>query len=338
MPQVQLDITQQSDRLSLWVIRLLLASLLLLAGEILLWNNPQTHDGLDWILRIVGYVTSATLLLDLAVRYRIRNLYDVMTLVVVHVLIVSLVIQPDIAFDDFPSKLIQRMLGGVGFVSIEAIGFFLLITRASIKRGKLLAIFYAVAVGFYWGVWSQWAPLRDVSGIQPTTFNLMVALFAIMGLIILLLFLRVSRHHSVWQAKHLQLNQQGLGMIIIVLALLFLAQLIQGQVTFGGLAVISVLMVLAIGVLYYRKPEKAQMLLDKHFPPQPIQWIWLVIIAIIVIAFGFVGYTLPFIQLDFVNQLWILEIAFLGIGGLWLPLIAVVFSTEAIDRQSRTGQ
>lgn len=336
MSQAKLDIIQQSDKLSLWGIRLLLATLLLLGGEILLWNNPQTHDLLGWLLRIVGYMASSTLLLDLAVRYRIRNLYDVMTLFVVHVLVVALLIQPDVAFDAFPSKFIQRMMGGVGFVSIEMFGVFLLMTRASIKRGRPLLIVYAIAVGFYWGIWARWAPLRDVSNIQPTTFNLMLAYFGMVGLIAFLLFLRMSRRHSVWEASHLQLDQRELGAVLIVCILLFVIRFVQGIVSFGGLAFFIVLMALAIGVLVYRKPEKARMLMDKHFPPQPIQWSWLILASVMVVGSAFVGYSLPFIELDFVNQLWILELAFLGIGGLWLPLIAVVFSTEAMDRQSRT--
>jgi hypothetical protein len=336
LSQSKLDINQQSDRLSLWGIRLLLASLLLLGGEILLWNNPQTHDPLEWLLRFVGYVLSATVLLDLAVRYRIRNLYDVMTLIVVHVLLVALLIQPDVAFDAFPSKLIQRMMGGVGFVSIEIFGVFLLMTRASLKRGRPLLIAYAIAVGFYWGIWVRWAPLRDGSGIQPTTFNIMLAYFGVIGLIAFLLFLRMSRRHSVWEASHLQLDRRELGVVLIVSVLLFLIRFVQGIVDFGGLAVFIVLMALVIGVLVYRKPQKARMLMDNHFPPQPIQWLWMVIASVVVVGSAFVGYSLPFIELDFVNQLWILELAFLGIGGLWLPLIAVVFSTEAIDRQSRT--
>ncbi len=337
MSHPKLDIIQESDRLSLWGIRLLLASLLLLGGEILLWNNPQSHDPLEWLLRVIGYVASSTLLLDLAVRYRIRNLYDVMTLCIVHVLLVALLIQPDVAFDAFPSKFIQRMIGGVGFVSIEMFGVFLLMTRASIERGRILLILYAIAVGFYWGIWSRWSPLREVSGIQATSFNIMLAYFCIVGLIAFLLFLRMSRQHSVWQASHLQLNQRELGVVLIICVVLFLIWLVQGIVSFGGLAFFIVLMALAIGVLYYRKPVKARMLMDKHFPPQPIQWGWLILASVIVIISAFVGYTLPFIELDFVNQLWILELAFLGIGGLWLPLIAVVFSTEAIDHQSRTN-
>ena len=336
LSQAKLDIVQQSDRLSLWGIRLLLASLLLMGGEILLWNNPQSHDPLEWLLRIAGYIASSTLMLDLAVRYRIRNLYDVMTLCVVHVLLVALLIQPDVAFDVFPSKFIQRMMGGIGFVGIEMFGVFLLMTRASIKRGKPLLIGYAIAVGFYWGIWSRWSPLREVSGIQPTSFNIMLAYFCMVGLIVFLLFLQMSRRHSVWQAAHLQLNQRELGAVLIVCVLLFLVRLVQGIVSFGGLAFFIVLMALAIGVLYYRKPERAQMLMDRHFPPQAIQWAWLIIASVVVVGSAFISYNLPFIELDFVNQLWILELAFLGIGGLWLPLIAVVFSTEAMDRQSRT--
>lgn len=259
-----------------------------------------------------------------------------MTLIVVHVLLVALLIQPDVAFDAFPSKLIQRMMGALGFVSIEMFGVFLLMTRASLKRGKPLLLAYAVAVGFYWGVWVRWAPLRDSSGIQPTTFNIMLAYWGMVGLMAFLFFLQMSRRHSVWEASHLQLERRALGLVLIVSVLLFLIRLVQGIVSFGGLAVFSVLMALAIGVLYYRKPQKARILMDNHFPPQPIPWLWLVMASAVVVGSAFFGYRLPLIELDFVNQLWILELAFLGIGGLWLPLIAVVFSTEAIDRQSRT--
>ncbi len=336
MTQAKLDITQQSDRLSLWVVRLLLACLFLLGNEILLWNNPQLHDPVEWGLKVIGYIASATLLLDLSVRYRIRNVYDVMTLIVVHSLLVALIIQPDIAFDDFPSKFIQRMLGAVGFVSIEVFGFFLLMTRASFNRGKFLMVLYAIAVGFYWGVWSRWSPFRDMSGVEPTTFNIMLALFCIVGLIVFLLFLRLSRHHSVWEAKHFQLNRPELGAVMIVCILLLLLRFIQGYVNVGGMTIAGILLALAVGVLYYRKPEKAQMLMDKHFPPQPLKWIWVIIAGAIVVISAFIGYSLPFIELDFFNQLWILELAFLGIGGIWLPMIAIVFSTEAIDRQARS--
>jgi len=336
LTQAKLDIKQASDQLSLWVVRLLLAGLLLLGNEILLWNNPQTHDPLEWGIRIIGYIVSATLLLDLAVRYRIRNVYDVMTLIVVHVMLVTMLIQPDVAFDAFPSKFIQRMLGAVGFVSIEVFGMFLLMTRASLKRGRILMIFYAIAIGFYWGIWSRWAPFRDVNDIEPIAFNIMLALFLIVGLIVLLLFWQMSRGHSVWQPEHLKLGQRELGAVGIVMVVLLFIRFAQGILSFGGMSLAGVLLALAIGILYYRKPEKAQMLMDKHFPPQPIHWLWVVLAGGIVIVSAFVSYHLPFIELDFFNQLWILELAFLGIGGIWLPLIAVVFSTEAIDRQSRT--
>lgn len=332
----QLDISQSSSIVSLWVVRLLLAGLLLLGNEVLLWNNPQTHHPLEWLLRIVAYVISATLLLDLAVRYRIRNVYDVMTLIVVHVMLVVLLIQPDVAFDEFPSKFIQRMMGAVGFVSMEVLGMFFLMTRASTKRGRFLMIFYAIAVGFYWGVWSAFAPLREVNDIQPVPFNIMIAFFCIVGLIVFLLFLHMSRLHSVWRADDLKLSERELGTVAIIVLVLLFIRFAQGLLAFGGMTVAIVLLMLAVGILYYRKPEKAQMLMDNHFPPQPLKWVWVIIAGVIVCVSAFVSYHLPFIELDFFNQLWILELAFLGIGGIWLPMIAVVFSTEAIDRQSRT--
>ncbi len=336
MKQAKLDISQQSDAMSLWVVRLLWAVMLLLGNEILLWNNPQLHEPLEWGLRVVGYIISSTLMLDFAVRYRIRNIYDVMTLIAVHVMLVALLIQPDVAFDAFPSKFIQRMMGAVGFVSIEMFGMFLLMTRRSIKRGRFLMVFYAIAVGFYWGIWSRWAPLREVNGIEPTTFNIMLALFFGVGLIVLLLFLRVSRQHSVWQARDLQLGNRELGAVLIAFMVLLFIRFAQGQLAFGGITIAGVLLALAVGVLYYRKPEKAQMLMDKHFPPQPLHWGWVVLVGMIIAVSAVFAYHLPFIELDFFNQLWILELAFLGIGGLWLPMVAVVFSTEALDYQSRT--
>lgn len=336
MLQSEQDTNLQSSQLPLWTVRLLFASLLLLGGEILLWNNPQVHDVLEWFIRIIAYIVSATLLLDLAVRYRIRNVYDVMTLMVVHVMIVALVIQPSVAFDEFPSKFIQRMMGGVGFVGIEMMGVFLIMTRSNVKRGKILLLLYAIAVGFYWGIWTRWTPLRDVSGIESTTFSMMLLYFGVVAVIVFGLFLWMSRQSSGLKAHEFQLNQRGIGLATIILLILFVIRLLQGHIEFGGLAIIGVLVAFAIGVLYYRKPEKAGMLMDKHIPPQPIHLLWLTVVVGIVALSAYGAYSLPFIALDFVNQLWILELAFLGIGGIWLPLIAVVFSTEAIDRQSRT--
>ena len=193
-----------------------------------------------------------------------------------------------------PQNLSQRMLGGVGFVSIEMFGMFLLMTRANLKWGRILMVCYAIAVGFYWGIWSRWSPLREVNAIEPIEFNIMLALFFAVGLVILLLFLRVIRQHSVWNAIHLQLGQRGLGAVVIVCLVLLFVRFAQGHLNFGGMTVAGALLALGIGVLYYRKPEKAQMLMDKHFPPQPLHYLWVVLAGVIVAVSAFVSFHLPF--------------------------------------------
>ena len=78
---------------AIWFYRLLLAVLLLFGSEFLVWLNPFQRPLTDWLLLGVGYLALACLLLDLAVRFRLRNLYDVMVLAAIYGLLSSLLLK-----------------------------------------------------------------------------------------------------------------------------------------------------------------------------------------------------------------------------------------------------
>ncbi len=62
------------------MLRLLLAALLAFGSEIGVWTMPTTRSPLDWALLVIGYVALSALLLEIAARYRLRDIFGLMML------------------------------------------------------------------------------------------------------------------------------------------------------------------------------------------------------------------------------------------------------------------
>src|ERR1051326_7426851 len=85
---------------STWAYRFLLAALLFFCSEILLWTNPPTRNLLDWGLLIIGYIALSGLLLEIAVRYRLRDVYGLITLAGIYGMTNGLILNPASALID----------------------------------------------------------------------------------------------------------------------------------------------------------------------------------------------------------------------------------------------
>jgi hypothetical protein len=52
----------------------------------------------------------------------------------------------------------------------------------------------------------------------------------------------------------------------------------------------------------------------------------------------YLSYSMPLItDVAFVNQLWLMELGSVAVGILWLPIVATVIATRAMDRYMREG-
>mgnify|MGYP000350740291 CR=1 FL=1 len=321
--------------IDVWALRLLLATLLFFGAELLLWINPLQHSALEWALRIVGYIALATLMLDFAVRYRIREVYDALVLAGIYGLSVGLLLQPQTSLADYPRTLMTRVMGGQALIGVEMFGLFLVLTGGHIPRYRRLMLGFSVWLGFYWGIWVRWSPvLTDFFSTQVD----LVTMFVCAGIIFTLalaLFTFMSRRHPALTASDLQLSPMGLGVTLIVLIIVFLVRLADNAINLAALPAIILLLVLCSAILWFRRSDKGKTLFDSHLPPTPLGWLWIVLAIVIFSGAAIISYNIPLITVFDFNQLSVMEFAFAFGGLVWLPLVAAVFSVRAIDRQAQ---
>lgn len=319
-----------------WSLRLLLALLLLFGAEILLWNDFMRHDALDWLVRVVGYGALAVLILDLAVRYRVRDIYDVMMVLAIYALLASVLVTPDVSLEGFPSSLLTRMLGGHGLLGIEMFGLLLVLTAGDNRRYRLLLLAVAAWLGFYWGVWMRWTPALGTLFEEVPLMTMLGVIAAGFGLIVLA-FLLLRRPLQAANPLDLRLSMLGWLLLLLVLIVLFLVQAVRGLIVTDVLPLAAFLLLVCWSVIWFRHDAKEAMLLDGHVPARPLSLIWLLLAALCFGAAFVPGYWLPLVGNDLYNQLWLMEMGFAAVGALWLPLVAIVVAMRGLDRQMRTN-
>ena len=128
------------------------------------------------------------------------------------------------------------------------------------------------------------------------------------------------------------------GAVLIILVILFMIRVAQGQNMSAALPWVTALILLSYGILWFRRQNSGKTLLDNHWPPTPLAWGWTVLAGAIFVLTTVVAYALPLVNLLGLNQFSLMTLGFAGVGLGWLPLIAMVLGVRALDRQSRTGR
>jgi hypothetical protein len=321
-------------RAYIWGLRLFLGALFLFASEILLWTSDPVRSPLDWGGRLLGYTVLATVVLDLAVRYRIRDIYDTMAVLAIYALLTALLITPQTSFTDFPVTLLTRVMGGHALVGIEVFGLFLALTNAHNRRMKRLLIPSALWLGFYWGTWLRWMPVfTDL--FEPIA--LPNALLIATAVFLLAMFVWGILQRVSLDISPLQLRLSTLEWLLVALfGMIVLAiQALQNAVFIGVLLAIVLLIGVAWCILWYRRSDKANTLLEQHIPPKHLSPLWVLAIMATFALSAFLAYSLPLVINDQLNQLWLMQTGFAIVGTLWYPLIAIVIAFGGVDQQMR---
>ncbi|MCU0514262.1 MAG: hypothetical protein MUE40_17035 [Anaerolineae bacterium] len=322
--------------LALWALRLLLAALFVFGGEVLVWTEMQTLTLPEVLLRGAGYIALAVLVLDLAARYRIRDLYDSMALLCVYGLAAGLLLTPELAFADFPRTFVTRVLGSHNLTGAIAFGLFLALTAGHVRQYRWRCAGVLAWTGFYRGVWLRWNPVFNP---EAQVISL-PALLALAGGVLLpaLLLLALAYYSRATTLKPLDLRLPFIGVMVVllVLLLLFLARAVQGVIDGGGWLLSLLLIGVCLAVLWFRRSDHSGELLDAHLPPTPPALPWLLVLALIFILSLFFGYALPLAGTPDYNQFWLMELGYSAVGFLWLPLLAGVIAVRGVDRQMRT--
>lgn len=321
-----------------WGVRLWLGTLLLFGSQILIWADPFALSWLDWLGRGFLCTLIAALTLDLAVRFRVRDLYDSMALIGITALLMALLIDPRFAFADFPQTLLTRVVGAYGLVSLEMFGLLLILCRVPDQRIRRLILPIAAWNGFYFGVWLRWLPV----------FNPQLAPVVLLEHALLLTGSVFALNTSLWWGLRPALRQitpedlkLPLVPFLLLIAVLIAASvpaLATGALTTGPMVAALLLIGVSYAVLYFRRDPIQPMLFEAFLPARPTHGLWLIgIVTTFLVAFGF-AYSLPLVGNEQINQLWLMQIGFGAVGGLWYPLVTAVVAFRAVDEQMRRNQ
>jgi hypothetical protein len=318
-----------------------LAALFIFGSEALLWSSPQEHTVADWLLIVAGQVTLATLMLDVIVRYRTRNLYGLMVAFAGYAVLASLLVNPQTTLYIFPDTLITRVLGANATFGLQMFGLLLALTTAEKRRYHWLMLGYAIWLGFYFGVWVRWSPSLGDLPLSPVSLSTALVYAVIPIIATLLLYsvtLRLSSDETSLTPEHLKMSVAEMGLVAVMIVVLLMIRALQEVV--DGPALLSGILLLALsyGVLWTQQPEKGTSLLAEHIPPHPPSPLWIGLAIATFTVMTVVGYAIPLIDIRGASQFTLMQALIAAVGFLWLPLAASVISIRAIDRYSRTSR
>lgn len=320
--------------LTAWMLRLLLAALLFFGAEILLWIDLPARTLVDWLILPPIYIGLAAVLLDLTVRFRVKDAYGVMLVVALYALCVSALANPAFTLDDYPRTLITRAIGGNGLIGLEMVGLLLVLLAGDRAKYRRYLLGFALGVGFIWGIWLRWLP----ESLAPMPQTETVALYAVLTLLLVGVLYVASLRYPVEQVDHLRLTLAEWGLIGGVGIVLVMVRLLDESLTLLALVGNVALILLCYGVIWSQRSPHGRTLMDDHLPPRLLSPLWVILVLIVFAGSAVLAYALPELNIAGYNQYSLVGIGFAAVGFLWLPLIAAVLSVRAIDYYSRTGQ
>lgn len=324
--------------LGIWTVRLLLAALFLFGSEIILWTDPLNHTVLDWVVRVVGYVVLATLTLDIAQRYRIRDGFDAMVVLAGTALVYNLLMNPTLGWTMIPDSVLTRIIGGDALVQLIMWGILLAWLRGDVRKYWWQQAIAGLWLGIYWGFWMRWTPeLRGTFEAVPLTQLTLIA--GISFLVIVLFYLLVTDQTAkTVQADAFMLAPLEWAIAGIVVILLFLVQAFLGTISAASFLITLAILAICWLILWLRREEDEITVLEKHLPLKTQNPLWVLLLIASFAGAFYLAYQLPLISdVAFVNQLWLMEIGSAGMGIIWLPIVASVIATRAVDRFMREG-
>lgn len=310
-------------RFSMWLTRGLLAVLLAFGSEIALWTNSAGRSPLDWLILAVGYLALSAVLLDLAVRYRIRDLFGLMALAGIYGLTAGLLLNPQTALIDVPRTLITRVMGAHTLLGLAMLTLFL--KMGHLRRTGLIAV--AIA-GLAWGVWVRWLPTL-IDSFAPETSLVTMLLYGASGLILVIVLFMINR--SEFSPKNVQLAPLEWPIPAVVLGAILIIRLDAGSIDSLSLVIVVVLIAFCVMLIWFQKREKGLILLDQRTSERVP-----VVAVSLFLGAGVVGYSLPF-NADG-EQLALIVGLFTAFGLVWLPTVSLVMGVRAYRKLTRQGR
>ncbi len=319
-----------SDRLGGWAVLLLLAALLALGSELLLWQGVPAWTLDEWLLKGAGYVLLAALLLDTAVRFRVRDAFDVLLLAGIYGLCAALLLNPETMLANLPETLITRVLGAHTLLGLEMLALWLVLTGGRRPRVLPLLLPSSGVVGLAWGTWLRWTPGLGDPAVP-------VLLLAVLLLLCGALLLVLRRGGQAVRAEAMRLQRRGLSLLLVGLIGIFALRYVQFSLDPAWLVLIGLILAVCYVILWFRRPETRTGFMPDHLPAHlPPLW-WLLFTAVGFGGAALLAYQAPELALFGRNQLVLVSGGFFLWGIGWLPFACAVLGLQAYTRQVRTS-
>ena len=318
-----------------WLLRALLAALLMLSSEALLWAAPDSRPGFEWALLLAAYLALASLLLDLAARWRLRDLFGLMALAGVYGLLNAALLNPQTAFADFPRTLFTRAMGGHTLMGLLALAWWLRLTDARASGGaasRVLIGVIACLIGVIGGYWGHYSPPVFVSGGETTLLTIGIAYGALAAIAVGVMLLARRGGAAAFDADSLRLRRGGWALVVIALVPIGAAQVASGRSDGVALTTVALFAAFCAGVVWFQKRARGASLLDgRSLAIDPRR----LVIPLVGGAIGVViGYALPRL-IGATDMLALIAALLTAYGLVWLPLVAFVLGAREFSRQSR---
>ncbi|MBE2182158.1 MAG: hypothetical protein IAE89_01920 [Anaerolineae bacterium] len=315
----------------------LLALLLAFGSEVLLWPHAPDKTAAEWLLAALLYPAIAALLLHLASRNRMRDLFGLMALAGIYGILNSLLINPTSTLVDVPRTWFTRVLGAHSFIGLLMMGLFLALLPFISRRRVIFTALIAFWGGICWGTWAKWSPTFTASVSEPTPLALMLGAVMINMLAIGAVgWLLVKQDRE--QGQLLTLSRRGLAWVILVLVIALIIRISAGSVDVLSTVTLGTFIMISLGVLYYQERAKGSTLLDTASQFSGTRWIVLLALSTgLLLVGGLIGYGLE--RGDAASDpVFVVTTLFTGYGIAWLPAVAGVLGARALIRQARIGR
>lgn len=310
-----------------WGMRALLAACLLLGAEAALWTFSARTPA-DWPPLALGYLALAAFALDLALRWRARDLFGLLLLAGLLAAAQSAALFPQRALADLPLTLVTRTLGAYTLAAALALALCLALLGAPRGRRWLLA----AAAGLTWGAWTYGVPALTPD-VAPASLSLLLLVgAAALGLVGAARWL-LARAGSQLTAADLRLGLGGGALAAAALAWNLARASDSGALDTQGALICAVLAAYCLLLLWFQRRGGAPTPLEAALPPQPAAWRRLGGAAALFLAGGAAGFLLSAaLAFDLAG---LLALAFTAYGLVWLPTVSLVLGVEGWRRLTR---
>ncbi len=311
-----------------WGMRALLAACLLLAAEAALWTFSARAPA-DWPPLALGYLALAACALDLALRWRARDLFGLLLLAGLLAAAQSAALFPQRALADLPLTLVTRTLGAYTLAAALALALGLALLGAPRGRRWLLA---AAAAGLAWGAWTYGAPTL-AADVAPASLALLLLVgAAALGLVGAARWL-LARAGPRLTAADLRLGLGDAALAAAALAWNLARASDSGALDTQRALVCAALAAYCLLLLWFQRRGGAPTPLEAALPPQPPAWRHLGGAAALFLAGGAAGFLLSgALAFDLAG---LLALAFTAGGLAWLPTVSLVLGVESWRRLTR---